>query len=205
MSDETESVEVPKGVIEELRTKVAELEDKVSELEDAAAGIGNLRGDEDTSPGNGYIEVDTSVAQHPVIRFRADKLPEAGSGGGGAAVEDTTNGCWSIHDYAGGYRWYNPYVMIGANLVVVDNVGTPSSYAGQFVAVRIDSSGQSLVSYQSASALMAATYDPTAVVVPIGKLNSSGSGYDVDLRLVPHAAAFDTYVSLASSSTPSNN
>lgn len=57
------------------------LEDQ--EINDAAEAFQNLAGDGDLDQQSGLIEVDRSEPLHPVIRFRADRLPKSG---GGAAV-----------------------------------------------------------------------------------------------------------------------
>ena len=49
--------------------------------------VDNLKGDADVNPKNGYITVDRTDPDAPVIRLRADRLPKGGSGGGGVTPD----------------------------------------------------------------------------------------------------------------------
>lgn len=72
-----------------LQESVAALRNQISEMGAKIEGVDDIQGDENVTPANGFIEMDRSVAKHPVIRFRADRLP---SGGGGEYVGgDDTN------------------------------------------------------------------------------------------------------------------
>ena len=48
------------------------------EMKEAVDAIRNLVGDGDLDPQKGLIEVDRSTPDHPVLRLRADRLPEGG-------------------------------------------------------------------------------------------------------------------------------
>ena len=45
------------------------------------AYVDNMKGDAETDPQSGYITIDRSDPDHPVIRFRADKVSTGGGGG----------------------------------------------------------------------------------------------------------------------------
>ncbi len=71
------------------------------------AYVDNMRGDAETDPQSGYITIDRADPDHPVIRFRADKV--AAGGGGGAAETDgvslntrTADGKAQIKDWNAG-------------------------------------------------------------------------------------------------------
>ena len=114
-------------------------------------------------------------------------------------------GCWRIE----GGEWKDQYLMLGATLVATSISADPSSssYKGKFVAVQFSDTMSpayaSLVAYSTAAALATATADATKVTIPLGKVNSDGTGYDVDMRIMPHAGAFDVYVAPASSGSGS--
>ena len=82
--------------VDQLRAEVADLKAAISSLQAEIAdmraitdGLSDIQGDENVTPGNGFVEFDRMVSKHPVIRFRADRLP---SGGGGEYVGgDETN------------------------------------------------------------------------------------------------------------------
>jgi len=72
------------------------------------AYVDNMKGDAETDPQSGYITIDRADPDHPVIRFRADKVA-AGGGGGGAAETDgvslntrTADGKAQIKDWNAG-------------------------------------------------------------------------------------------------------
>lgn len=154
----------------------------------------SLQGDKDANNENGTISLDRSDPSAPVIRGTKAK-------GGGGDMKD--RGCWRIE----GGEWKDQYLMLGAPLVATSISADPSSYAGKFVAVQFSDTMSpayaSLVAYSTAAALATATADATKVTIPLGKVNSDGTGYDVDMRIMPHAGAFDVYVAPASSGSGS--
>lgn len=151
----------------------------------------SLKGDKDANPaGDGHLTVDRADPTAPVIRCSGC------GGGGGAGVEDTTNGCWSIVEANDSYVWANTYVMLGANLVQVNVGSAPAAFAGKFVAVRFGDLSPELCGYDTIAQLIEATNDVALVTVPIGKVNADGSGYDIDFRLIPHVSVWDTYTAI---------
>ena len=162
-----------------------------------------LKGDKDTNIANGTITVDRADPSAPVIR--------GGGGGGGGAVDGGWHapGCWEIaaelvEGEAGQpaqtvARWTNQYIMLGAEMLSADVSDDPTTHAGKFVAVQITdgASGAGAVSiqeYATAAAMAAATNDATKYTIPLGKLNSEGTGYEIDMRFIPHAGAWDAYI-----------
>jgi len=74
--------------VEKLRVEKDELSAKVDELnatleamrqeiEQLRGARDNLMGERNLTPDSGFIEVDRSMPTHPVVRFRADCLPES--------------------------------------------------------------------------------------------------------------------------------
>ncbi len=71
--------------------------------------VNNIKGDYDVNPKNGFIVVDRSDPDSPVIRFRTDNLPAAGGGGSATpddvsiderdADDDTDDGALQIKDW----------------------------------------------------------------------------------------------------------
>ena len=59
------------------------------ELEQIKAAGDRLTGERNITPDSGFIEIDRSVPTHPVVRFRADCLPDGG--GGNYVAGDDTN------------------------------------------------------------------------------------------------------------------
>lgn len=74
------------AALKALTADVARLSAEVNRLRRI---IGNLAGEGDLTPDSGFIEVDRSVPTHPVVRFRADRLPESNGGKEYIAGDDT--------------------------------------------------------------------------------------------------------------------
>lgn len=162
----------------------------------------NLKGDKDANQANGSIYVDRSDPSAPVIR--------GGIGGGGGGVNGWhAPGCWEVAPVEVGegasaqtvVRWTNQYIMLGAEMLATNLNDDPTTHAGKFVAVQItDGSSGGVVSvqeYATAAAMAAASHDPTKFTVPLGKLNARGTAYAVDMRIIPHASAWDAYTAPA--------
>jgi len=74
------------AALKALTADVARLSAEVNRLRRI---IGNLAGEGNLTPDSGFIEMDNSVPAHPVIRFRADRLPEGGGDREYIAGDDT--------------------------------------------------------------------------------------------------------------------
>ena len=80
--------------------------EREAEVLEAAEAIRNLRGDGDFGA-EGFIEVDKADPRNPVVRLRADRLPQ-GRGGGGGGGE--TPKAWT---FVPGTGWTYPAVQVG--------------------------------------------------------------------------------------------
>ena len=89
------------------------------------AYVDNMKGDAETDPQSGYITIDRTDPDHPVIRFRADKVAAGGGGGGGLSgtVEFVADNDWyvngSVHQFRKRLR-----VLDLATGQVTDKAGT---------------------------------------------------------------------------------
>ena len=77
--DDAKSLEDLRREIADLRSQIADLKTFIDQNASGLDLFNNMQGDEDIAPGNGFVEVDRSAAKHPVIRFRADRLPSSGA------------------------------------------------------------------------------------------------------------------------------
>ena len=129
----------------------------------------------------------------------------AGGGGGGGGGDDggRAPGCWEIHTVELGpsqtaTSWVNQYFMLGAELVEANVNDSPAAHTGKFVAVQVTEGasgmGISIQEYATAAAMAAASRDATKFTMPLGKLNAEGTGYEIDMRFIPHAGAWDAYI-----------
>lgn len=95
------------------------------------------------------------------------------------------------------FVWQNQFIMLGAELVIADVDDDPTTHAGKFVAVLVVDNAAAAISIQefdTAAALAAATNDSTKFTIPLGKLNIGGTGYEIDMRFIPHAGSWDAYI-----------
>lgn len=86
--------------------------EREAEVLEAAEAIRNLRGDGDFGA-EGFIEVDKADPRNPVVRLRADRLPQGQGGGGGGGGE--TPKAWT---FVPGTGWTYPRLQFGYRLVV---------------------------------------------------------------------------------------
>ena len=128
--------------------------------------------------------------------------------GGGSA---SAPGCWDIQvdDESSGSgsgptgSWVNQYLMLGSEILATDVDDDPATHAGKFVAVQITDGASGAISiqeYATAADMAAATNDPTKFTIPLGKLNAKGTAYAIDMRIIPHASAWDAYTAPAQQS-----
>ena len=165
------------------------LEDQ--EINDAAEAFQNLAGDGDLDQQSGLIEVDRSEPLHPVIRFRADRLPKMESGGGGGSIIERTIPAaydiapWSEQNDA--LHFVNRYFEVsGVVREGPDCAGDLRSHANAFVAIKITNSATAIAYYQSLSSMQADMVDQSKVVIPLYKLDGNGD-VAVDFRHLPRA------------------
>lgn len=83
------------------------------EMKEAVDAIRNLAGDGDLDPQNGFIEVDRSTPDRPVLRLRADRLPEGGGSSDDGEAADAALLPFSVKYYTveggdGGWALYLP-------------------------------------------------------------------------------------------------
>ena len=119
-------------------------------------------------------------------------LGKAAPGCWGIKVDDESSGSGSGSGASA--RWINQYLMLGANILATNVNDNPVSHKGKFVAVGIpdgSSGAPSVQEYSSAEAMASASLDQSKFVVPLGKLNAEGTGYAIDMRVIPHTTAWD--------------
>lgn len=168
------------------------LEDQ--EINDAAVAFQNLAGDGDLDQQSGLIQVDRSEPLHPVIRFRADRLPKMESGGGGG-IPVPGAGCYTIVDIDGSKYLANQYYLDG-NVAKSTNFTDPLDPAtqyGKFIALRVPmgtSGSPSIQSYATYAAMNTASLDAAYVTLPLYHLDANG---DVicDFRNIPRVQAVE--------------
>ena len=152
--------------------------------------VDNMKGDADVNPQNGHIVVDRTDPDHPVIRFRADRLPK---GGGGEAVDVPADGPFSpVYDTEGedeevvtGFQ--NCYWMNGGMTVHMSGTrsipGTDGFIALKAGATPSTSGTATLYCYANLAALQAAQRDVAYFIVPLYVVSSSK--ITLDLRRMP--------------------
>lgn len=158
----------------------------------------SLKGDKDANQTTGTITLDRADPSAPVIRGTNAQVGGGGGGGDGWHAP----GCWEIAPVEGAsaqtvVSWTNQYIMLGAEIIEASVADNPTTHGGKFVAVQIadgSSGGISIAEFASASAMAAASRDATKFTMPLGKLNAEGTGYEIDMRFIPHAGAWDAYI-----------
>ena len=163
------------------------------------AYVDNLRGDADVNPNTGYIEVDRTDPDAPVIRLRADKLP---AGGGGAAVAVSADGPFSpIYEEDGegeptetvtGFQ--NCFWQLGGVTQQLEDQtsipGTDGFIVLKAGATPSTSGTASLYCYSSLAALQAAQHDLEYFIVPLYRVASSK--ITLDMRRMPVVYSVET-------------
>lgn len=179
------------------------LEDQ--EINDAAVAFQNLAGDGDLDQQSGLIQVDRSEPLHPVIRFRADRLPKMESGstvppsvttvvGAGCyelvEAEETQNGETVINKYLA-----NQYYIDGAVLKLTNFTDplNPETQYDKFLAVRVPMTANgsaTLQAYATYADMHTASLDRAYVILPLYQLDANG-GIVCDFRNAPRVQAVE--------------
>lgn len=144
--------------------------------------VENLRGDHDLNQQNGYISVDDTDPEHPVIRLA--KIPD-GTGGSASVLP----GCFDLDD---DYNFINRYYRVEQFLYELGECSV--SGAGLYY-IFLPQSGQgdaSVASVESVSAYNSLAANLESSVIPLYLVSESDDGgYSVvDLRNVPTAAVW---------------
>lgn len=144
--------------------------------------IENLKGDFDTNPKDGYVTVDNTDPEHPVIRLA--KIPE---GGGGSA--SVLPGCFDLDD---DYNFINRYYRVEQFLFELGECSV--SGAGLYY-IFLPQSGQGDASVESVASVsaynsLAANLESSVIPLYLVTENEDGTYSVVDLRNVPTAAVW---------------
>ena len=150
-----------------------------------------MKGDADVNPQAGFITIDRTDPDHPVIRFRANRLPQAG------VVEVSADGPFSpIYDTEG----EDPEVVTGfANcywqkggktyLLGDQTLGASNGFVCLKAGTTTTTAGTATLAYYGGlGALQAAQADPEFFIVPLYYLVDMK--ITIDLRRMP--VVFDT-------------
>ena len=145
-----------------------------------------MKGDADVNPQAGYITIDRTDPDHPIIRFRADRLPQAG------VVEVSADGPFSpIYDTEG----EDPEVVTGFANCYWQNAGVTQHMSDQtipgtdgFIALKAGATSATngtatLYCYANLAALQAAQQDVAYFIVPLYRI--VGSKITLDMRRMP--------------------
>lgn len=146
----------------------------------------NLRGDADLDPANGYIVIDRTDPDVPVIRFKPDRLPAAVA----AAAVNLEGAFAPAEATGGGIKLVNCYYQVGGITHKLADWPVPSNATG-IAALKIsassvgdaDSSVPSVQVYATDAALLAAQEDEDYMIHPLYIL--ADGAISTDIRNMP--------------------
>ena len=161
------------------------------------AYVDNMRGDADANPQSGYITVDRTDPDAPVIRLRIDRLPKGGSPGDPVAVSadgpfsPVYNAEGEDPDVVTGFRncfWQNG----GVTVQMSDQSSIPGSSG--FIALKAGAlpsttGTATLECYATFAAMQTAQRDTSHFIVPLYRVASSK--ITLDMRRMPVVYTFE--------------